>query len=187
MEEFRKIAGLDVTKWDIFYYVYGLLHCQDYRDKYAANLRRELPRIPFPANRDDFRNISDAGKKLAQLHVRYEEQPEYELDEPVGKPLDWYVTNKMRLSKDKTEIIYNESLTLSAIPPEVFNYRLGNRSALEWIIDRYQVTTDKRSGIKNDPNRKDDLQYIVKLIGKIITVSLETMKIVAGLRMPQHQ
>jgi len=87
----------------------------------------------------------------------------------------------MALLKNKTQIIYNDFLTLSGIPPEVFEYRLGNRSALEWIIDQYQVSTDKRSGITNDPNRLDDPQYIVHLIGKVITVSLETMKIVKGL------
>lgn len=87
----------------------------------------------------------------------------------------------MRLSKDKTQIIYNEFLTLSGIHQEVFTYKLGNRSALDWIIDQYQIKTDKRSGIINDPNRLDDEQYIIRLIGQIITVSLETMKIVNSL------
>ena len=87
----------------------------------------------------------------------------------------------MKLSKDKTRISYNDFLTLDGIPAEAFNYRLGNRSALEWIIDQYRVKTDKRSGIVNDPNRKDDPQYIVDLIGKVISVSLETVEIVEGL------
>ena len=78
-------------------------------------------------------------------------------------------------------IIYNDFLTLDGIPPETFDYRLGNRSALDWVIDQYQVSTDKRSGITNDPNRPDDPQYIVRLIGQVITVSLETMKIVRTL------
>jgi len=82
----------------------------------------------------------------------------------------------MKLSKDKRSLIYNDFLTLSRIPPEVFEYRLGNRSALEWIIDQYQVRTDKRSGITNDPNRPDDPQYIVRLIGQVITVSIGTVK-----------
>ncbi|MGA8895547.1 MAG: type ISP restriction/modification enzyme [Planktothrix agardhii] len=86
-----------------------------------------------------------------------------------------------KYEKDKTQIIYNEFLTLSGIPPEVFQYRLGNRSALDWIIDQYQIKTDKRSGIVNDPNRLDDEQYIVRLIGQVITVSLETVKIVDSL------
>jgi predicted helicase len=87
----------------------------------------------------------------------------------------------MRLSKDKTQLVYNDFLTLGGIPAETFEYRLGNRSALEWIIDQYQVKTDKRSGIVNDPNRLDDPEYIVRLIGKVITVSLDTMEIVKGL------
>src|SRR5437879_308998 len=88
----------------------------------------------------------------------------------------------MKLSKDKRSLIYNDFLTLSGIPPEVFEYRLGNRSALEWIIDQYQVSTDKRSGITNDPNRRDDPQYVLRLIGQVITVSLETVKSVHLLR-----
>jgi predicted helicase len=87
----------------------------------------------------------------------------------------------MRLSKDKTQIRYNDFLTLTGISPETFEYKLGNRSALDWIIDQYQVSTDKRSGITNDPNRLDDEEYIVRLIKQVITVSLETVKIVKGL------
>ena len=92
----------------------------------------------------------------------------------------WRV-EKMKLSKDKTQLIYNDFLTLDGIPAQAFDYRLGNRSALEWVIDQYCVKTDKRSGIVNDPNRADDPQYIVKLIGRVIAVSLETVGIVEGL------
>lgn len=95
-------------------------------------------------------------------------------------PIDWRV-EKMRLSKDKTQIKYNEFLTLTGIPPEVFDYRLGNRSALDWVIDQYQIKTDKRSGIVNDPNRLDDEEYIVRLIKQVITISLETVQIVKNL------
>jgi predicted helicase len=87
----------------------------------------------------------------------------------------------MRLSKDKSVLTYNDSLTLKGIPPETYEYRLGNRSALEWVIDQYQVSTDKRSGITNDPNRPDDREYILHLIGQVITVSLETVHIVNSL------
>ena len=87
----------------------------------------------------------------------------------------------MRLSKDKAQITYNRFLTLDGIPVAAFNYRLGNRSALEWVIDQYRVKTDKRSGIVNDPNRADDPQYILRLLGKVIRVSLETVELVAGL------
>ena len=168
-----------ITKWDIFHYVYGLLHHPTYRDRYQANLKRELPRIPFAP---DFRAFAEAGARLADIHINYEEQPEFQLRqvEAPDAPLDWRV-DKMRLSRAKTQLRYNDFLTLDGIPAEVFNYRLGNRSALEWIIDQYRVKTDKRSGIVNDPNRADDPQYIVRLIGKVISVSLETVKIVQGL------
>jgi predicted helicase len=98
----------------------------------------------------------------------------------IFKHIDWRV-EKMRLSKDKTQIKYNDFLTFAGIPTETFAYKLGNRSALDWIIDQYQVSTDKRSGITNDPNRLDDEEYIVRLIKQVITVSLETVKIVEGL------
>jgi predicted helicase len=88
---------------------------------------------------------------------------------------------KMRLSKDKTQLIYNNFLTLKGIPPEAFNYKLGNRSALEWVSDQYRIKTDKRSGIINNPNRKNDEEYILQLVGKVIAVSLETVGIVDGL------
>ncbi|MFY9223150.1 MAG: type ISP restriction/modification enzyme [Blastocatellia bacterium] len=180
LEQFRThYKDSSITKWDIFYYVYGVLHHKGYREKYAANLKRELPRIPFAP---DFKAFAKAGQTLADLHINYEQQAEYPL-EKVENPkevLDWRV-EKMKLSKDKTAIIYNNFLTLANIPKEVFEYRLGNRSALDWIIDQYQVTTDKRSGIVNDPNREDDPEYIVRLIGQIVTVSLETVTIVNSL------
>ena len=87
----------------------------------------------------------------------------------------------MRLSKDKTQVAVNPSLTLAGIPPQVFQYRLGNRSALEWVIDQYQVSEDKRSGIRSDPNRADDPEYIVRLVGQVVRVSVETVRIVNGL------
>ena len=169
-----------ITKWDIFHYNYGILHHPDYRQKYEANLKRDLPHIPFAEN---FWGFAEVGERLADLHINYESQPEYDKLKPVptpGVPLNWRV-EKMKLSKDKTSLVYNNFLTLSGIPPKVFDYRLGTRSALEWIVDQYRIKTDKRSGIVNDPNRADDPQYIVKLIGKVITVSLETVDIVNGL------
>jgi len=87
----------------------------------------------------------------------------------------------MKLTPDKRDLIYNESLTLAGIPPAAFDYKLGNRSALEWIIDQYQVSADPRSGIQSDPNRPDDEGYIVRLIGQVVTVSLESLKIIHGL------
>ena len=169
-----------ITKWDIFHYNYGLLHHPVYREKYEANLKRDLPHIPFTK---DFWGFAKAGERLADLHVNYETQPEYDKLKFIQNPdvlLNWRV-EKMKLSKDKTQIVYNDFLTLDGIPEKAFDYRLGTRSALEWIINQYCVKIDKRSGIVNDPNRADDPQYIVKLIGKVITVSLETVGVVDGL------
>jgi predicted helicase len=192
LEQFRShYHDPSITKWDIFHYIYAVLHHPEYRERYAANLRRELPRIPLaPVSSvppvvkafDVFRELAKAGQRLAEIHVHYEQQPEYQLTkrEKTGEKLDWRVT-KMRLSKDKTTLIYNGFLTLSEIPKETYDYRLGNRSALEWVVDQYQVSTDKRSGITNDPNREDDRQYILRLIGQVIAVSLETVSIVSSL------
>lgn len=168
-----------LTKWNIFHYIYALLHHPYYRETYAANLRRELPRIPFLR---DFWGFVTAGERLAELHVNYETQLLYPLTylENPDLPLDYRV-EKMRLSRDKTSLTYNDFLTLGNIPSAVYEYKLGNRSALEWVIDQYQVTTDKRSGLSNDPNRPDDPDYILRLIGQVITVSLETVQIVNNL------
>ena len=138
--------------------------------------------LPRDKDVDVFRALVKAGQRLAEIHVLYEQQPEYPLTkrEKAGEKLDYRV-KRMRLSKDKATLIYNDFLTLSEIPRETYDYRLGNRSALEWVIDQYQVSTDKRSGITNDPNREDDPQYILRLIGQVITVSLETVRIVTAL------
>jgi predicted helicase len=143
-------------------------------------LKRELPRIPFAPN---FHAFAIYGKALAGWHLDYEKLEPYPLKwlETEGVPLSYKVEDKMRLSKDKTTLRVNPSLTLEGIPPETFEYRLGNRSALEWVIDQYQVSEDKRSGIRSDPNRADDEEYIVRLVGQVVRVSLETVRIVAGL------
>ena len=168
-----------ITKWDVFYYVYGFLHHPGYREKFADNLKRELPRIPFAP---DFQAFTSAGKQLARLHLEYETLEPYDLQwiESDDVPLSYRV-DRMKLSKDKTALIVNDSLTLAGIPPDVFAYRLGNRSALEWVIDQYRLKTDKRSGIHSDPNRPDDEEYIVRLVGQVVRVSLETVEIVRGL------
>ncbi|GAA5528217.1 type ISP restriction/modification enzyme [Herpetosiphon gulosus] len=180
LEHFRsQLDEPSIEKWDIFYYVYGLLHAPRYRERYAANLRRELPRIPIVALAD-FQALAQAGRELAELHINYESQPEYNLQwlENRDEPLNWRVES-MKLSKDRTTLRYNNFLSLAGIPAAAFEYKLGNRSALDWVIDQYRVSTDARSGISNDPNRHDDPEYIVRLIGKIITVSLKTVELVA--------
>ena len=182
LTEFRTHYGDDtITKWDIFHYNYALLHHPAYREKYQMNLKRDLPHIPFT---EDFWGFANAGAALADLHLNYESVPKYEKLElketPNARRIDWQV-EKMRFSKDKTQIYYNDYFTLAGIPAEAFAYKLGTRSAVEWVVDQYRVKVDKRSGIRNDPNRADQPQYIVDLIGRVITVSLRTVKIVEGL------
>ncbi len=181
VENFRAHYGDDsIGKWEIFHYTYGLLHHPEYRERYAADLKRDLPHIPFA---EDFWAFAQAGAQLAELHVHYEKQPQYPLDfvtEP-DVPFNLLV-EKMRLSTDKTQLKYNESLTLAGIPAKALEYRLGKRSALEWLIDQYRVKVDKnRSEIVNDANDVENPRYIVELIGSVITVSLETVKVVEGL------
>ena len=176
-----------ISKWDIFHYVYALLHHPVYRERYRANLKRDLPRLLYTP---DFWAFAKAGQRLGEIHIGYEDVPEYQLTfiENREVPIDWRV-EKMKLSKDKTQLVYNDFLTLEGIPAKAFHYRLGNRSALEWVIDQYRIKTDKRSGIVNDPNREDDPRYVVKLIGKVIAVSLETVEIVErlpDLGVPSH-
>jgi predicted helicase len=182
LEQFQAQYCAEVSKWDIFHYVYGMLHHPQYRERYAENLKRELPRIPLLKEKDAFETCVRVGKQLMELHLHYEEVPEYPLQwvENRDVPVNWYV-EKMRLTPDKNTLVVNEWLTLAGIPQDCFAYRLGNRSALEWVIDQYQVSTDKRSGITSDPNRLDDEQYIVRLVGKVVTVSVETVKLVEEL------
>jgi predicted helicase len=162
-----------ITKEDIFHYLYALLHHPGYRERYAANLKRELPRIPFAP---DFAAFAAAGKELARLHVEYESLepwPLREIETP-GIPYSQRV-GKMKLSADKQSLRVGESLTLGGIPAEAFEYRLGSRSALEWVIDQYQVKGE------SDPNREDDPGYIVRLVGQVVRVSVETVRIVGAL------
>ena len=181
LREFRTHYGDDtITKWDIFHYIYALLHHPTYREKYEMNLKRDLPHIPFT---EDFRGFATAGAALADLHVTYESAPKYDQlrqHETPGVPVNWNVET-MKFSKDKTQLIYNDFLTLDGIPAAVYDYRLGTRSALEWVVDQYRVKVDRRSGIENNPNRVDEPRYIVDLIKRVITVSLKTVEIVENL------
>ncbi|UOT08485.1 DEAD/DEAH box helicase (plasmid) [Rhodococcus opacus] len=198
---YRKAIGDQVTKDDIFYYVYGLLQDPGYRQSFAADLKKMLPHIPTPESRERFDQLAVAGRLLADLHVGYEDAALYDLDvrlKPGADPNDretWRVS-KMRWGKtkdastgksldDRTTIVYNSKVTITGIPEDAERYMLGSRSALAWIIDRYQVKTDKPSGIANDPNdwcdEHDNPRYIVELIQRVATVSVETMKIVDSL------
>lgn len=176
----KRYRNKKITKRDIFNYVYGLLHHPGYREKFSGCLKRSLPRIPFAP---DFRAFAEAGKRLAELHLNYETVEPYPLTwiETPNVPQSLKVVDKMRLSKDRTQVTVNPSLTLAGVPPEAFEYRLGNRSALEWVLDQYQVKKDERTGVVSDPNRYGPPDYIVNLVGRVIAVSLATVEIVRGL------
>jgi predicted helicase len=180
-----------ITKDDIFFYTYGLLHSPEYRDGFAADLKKSLPRIPRARG---FRGFAAAGRKLSDLHLSYETATPYPgiVEDVKGATsvtpaAELYRVTKMKIPKvkgqpDRSTIIYNTRVTLSNIPEEAYRYQLGARSAIEWIIDRYQVKSDTASGIVNDPNDwSEEARYIIDLLKRIVTVSLETMKIVDAL------
>lgn len=182
-EKYRTNA---ITKEDIFYYVYGFLHSEEYRKQFAADLKKMLPRLPLVENAVDFKAFSEAGRKLADLHLNYEKRPKPE-QVIVERKADDYIVEKMKFKskQDKSVIIYNNHITIKNIPLEAYDYVVNGRSAIEWIMERYQVKIDKASQIKNDPNdwakEHNDPTYILDLLLSVITVSLETMKIVKGL------
>ncbi|MGP8246611.1 MAG: type ISP restriction/modification enzyme [Bryobacteraceae bacterium] len=174
LAQFRQhYSNASITKEDVLYYLYALLHHPEYRERYAANLKRELPRIPFAP---DFAAFAAAGRELARLHVEYESLDPWPLEFVENKdvPYSERVT-RMKLSADRLSLKVNESLTLAGVPEEAFEYRLGSRSALEWVIDQYQVKGE------SDPNREDDPGYIVRLVGQVVRVSVETVRVVKGL------
>lgn len=182
-EKYRTNA---ITKEDIFYYVYGFLHSEEYRKQFAADLKKMLPRLPLVENAVDFKAFSEAGRRLADLHLNYEKRPKPE-QVIVERKADDYIVEKMKFKskQDKSVIIYNNHITIKNIPLEAYDYVVNGRSAIEWIMERYQVKIDKASQIKNDPNdwakEHNDPTYILDLLLSVITVSLETMKIVKGL------
>lgn len=193
LDTYRSTYGDEgIAKEDIFYYIYALLHHSEYREKYAADLKKMLPRIPLAKG---FWEYSRTGRALAELHLGYESVEPYPLDEVASSPapedleerFEFYRVQKLQFGpkKDKTRIKYNGHLTLKGIPEEAYEYQVNGRSALEWVIDRYQVKTDKKSLITNDPNdycrAVNDPRYIVDLIKRLVTVSLETQKLVGTL------
>lgn len=189
LRDYRKVYNdPSIDKSAIFFYVYGLLHSAEYRERFSADLRKFLPRVPKVRA---FRAFADAGAKLAELHINYEHAAPYAgvvetvNGDVAGAPLsELYRVAKMKFLKkgDRSTIVYNNRVTLSNIPEDAYRYQLGARSAIEWIIDRYQVKVDKASGIINDPNDwSESPRYIIDLLKRIVTVSLETMKIVDSL------
>lgn len=189
-----------ITKEDIFYYVYGLLHNEDYQARFADNLTKELPRIPRVKKVEGFWDFSKAGRCLAELHLNYETVEPYPVELSTNKKgslstEDFYRVEKMKYAKmkvdgksvnDKTTLIYNNNITLSGIPLEAYEYVVNGKPALDWVVERQCVKTDKKSGIENDANlwateTMDNPAYPLELFQRVITVSLETMKIVNNL------
>lgn len=182
--------GETVSKEDLFYYVYGLLHSPDYRERYADNLSKELPRIPRVKNATDFWAFSQAGRALADLHLNYETVQPYPLTIDAKGPLTDtdYRVEKMKFAKkgDKSTVIYNGKITLRGIPEAAWDYVVNGKAALDWVMERQSVKTDKASGIVNDANdwaieTMGNPKYPLELFQRVVTVSLETQKIVASL------
>ncbi|WP_375685564.1 DEAD/DEAH box helicase [Bartonella sp. TT110JLCBS] len=188
-----------ITKDDLFYYVYGLLHSEDYRARYADNLSKELPRIPCVKSAEDFWKFVNAGRELGHLHVNYETVEPYPVTFKKGNPKfteisnpeKFYYVTEMKFAKagkekDKSTVIYNSNITMTDIPKEAYAYIVNGKPALEWVMGRQCVKTDKKSGIVNDANRYavetvGNPAYPLELFQRVITVSLETMKIVKNL------
>lgn len=187
-QEFADKLGLSLD--DTFAYVYGLLNSPEYQQKYANDLKKDLARIPVVAEKEKYVEI---GKKLMDLHINYEEVPVYGGVQIVANENPSYVVKKMKfgnkrdaesgkLEKDKSTIIFNSDITIKDIPEKAYEYVVNGRSAIEWIIDQYQVKTDKKSGITDDPNDfSSDPKYIFNLLLRIINVSVQTVDLVNSL------
>ena len=206
LARFRDTLGDDISDDDLFFYVYGVLHAPDFRSTFEASLTKEMPRVPLVENRVLFDAFAAAGRELCDLHANYETAELYPVTEewaagadPDANP-DLLLVGSTRMSYpkatvpgtghgkrdlDRSRLRYNDHLTLSGIPPETHEYVIGLRSGIDWIIDRYYIKTDKASGIVNDPNQwgleRGDPRYIVDLIKRVVTVSVRTVEIVAGL------
>lgn len=216
LKEMRhRYATRNIDKEMIFYYVYGLLHSEEYRKEFEADLKKSLPRIPIVEKLEDFLAFSKAGKKLADLHLNYEtvaphpavivyDANDAEITEdgvPMPKDDDYfrYAVGKMRFAKmdgvdkagkpkkvdDKSIIIYNENIRIENIPAKAYQYLVNGKSAIEWIMERYAISVDTKSGIKNDPNdwsrEHGKPRYILDLLLSVINVSCQTVDIVMGL------
>ncbi len=192
----KAYPGHTITEDDLFYYIYGIMHSEDYRTRFANNLMKELPRIPRVATYEQFQAFADAGRKLADLHVNYECVAPYAGVKLVKKEgnADYRVTQmkwgkilgkKGNAAKDKTRLVYNDWLSIENIPLEAQEYVVNTKSALDWVVERACVSVDKDSGIVNDFNdyaaEIGNPRYPLDLFLKVITVSLETVKIVKGL------
>ncbi len=183
LAKFRKVYNDNsITSNDVFYYIYALFNSAEYKKKYSNNLGKEMPRIPYLK---DFKSWQSIGEKLAELHLNYEKADPYQSVKIIKKNDDYKVQKIRFLAKDKKDtIIFNDSITISNIPLQVYDYQINGRSPLEWVIDQYQYSVDKESGIIDDPNKFDENKggkYVFDLILSLITVSLETQKLIKEL------
>jgi predicted helicase len=182
-----KTGSGTITKEDIFYYVYGFLHSPEYRETFANDLKKMLPRIPLVDSINDFWAFSKAGRALADLHINYESIAPYPDCIVTGEESSFFTVEKMRFPKkgQKDTINYNSKITISNIPEKAYEYVVNGKSAIEWIMERYQITTHKDSGITNNPNDWSEEignpRYILDLLLSIINVSVQTVDIVNGL------
>jgi len=188
LERARKQYGTkNITKEDIFYYVYGFLHSPEYRETFSNDLKKMLPRIPLVDDVRDFWSFSNSGRELAELHLNYEKVPRYDGVKVIGEDSGFYRVEKMRFPKkdQKDTIIFNSKIVIQDIPQEAYEYVVNGKSAIEWIMERYQITTHKESQITNDPNdwseEVGNPRYILDLLLSIINVSMKTREIVQNL------
>ena len=184
LQRAREEFGPKVTAEDVFYYVYGLLHSEEYRKRFSSDLKKSLARIPLVASTQDFKAFVKAGRKLADLHLNYETGPLCQQLIITGdKPSKLRVTMMRFPSKeDKGTILYNDSVKIENIPMAAYDYVVNGKSAIEWVMGCYAVTTNADSGIVNDPNLWcDNPHYILDLVSRVIQMSVETQKIVASL------
>lgn len=164
-----------ITKWDIFYYIYGVLHHPTYLKENEDSLQQALPRVPLAAW---FYDISDIGRQLADWHINPQDAELFELTEKItpDKKAD-YKVSKMRLNKEKNTIRLNSTVSLEGVPAEAFDYQVGRRSAVEWVIDQYREQKDTRSGITSKPNDPDNEKAIVEILQKVIRISVDSAKL----------
>lgn len=187
LERSKKQYGKNVVKEDIFYYVYGLLHSKEYKETFANDLKKMLPRLPLAEDVRDFWKFSKAGRTLADLHLNYETVASLADVKVIGDDGTSYTVEKLRFPKkdQKDTIIYNSRIMITNIPSQAYKYVINGKSAIEWIMERYQVTTHKESGIVNNPNdwaeEVGNPRYILDLLLSIINVSVQTVEIVNNL------
>ncbi len=178
-QAFADKLGLSLD--DTFAYVYGLLNSKEYQEKYANDLKKDLARIPIVKNKEQYVEV---GKALMDLHLNYEEVPVYDgVDVSLSDNPSYKVTKMKFIKKDdRSTIIYNNDITIRNIPEKAYQYMVNGRSAIEWIMDQYQVKTDKKSGITDDPNDySNDEKYIFNLLLRIINVSIQTVDLINSL------